>query len=123
MKYFLLFIPLLFAGCTDTVTDPRTIIFPESNVSYSSDIQPLFDLSCAYSGCHDSYTSAGNLNLTSYANLLQRAGMVHPGDSTRSTRLIVLRGGAPHPAVNDPPITENQIHGIAVWIQEGASNN
>ena len=126
--YSRIIFPLLAAavvgvGCSDFVTDPREIIFPDRDVSYSAHLQPLFDLSCATAGCHEDYTMAGNLRLLSHADLFQRAGLVRPNDSTSSLLRHVLRGFVLHPAVTDPPLTENQVRGIAIWIQEGASNN
>ncbi|MCE7934195.1 MAG: hypothetical protein DYG96_06340 [Chlorobi bacterium CHB2] len=112
-------------GCGDNgvITDPLDIVFPESNVSYSQHVQPLFDLSCTSSGCHDGYTQAGGLRLETYADLFQKPGMVRPNDSTRSTLRLAIRGVTVlHPRI-EPPLTENQARGIAIWIQEGASNN
>jgi len=111
------------SGCQDTVTDPHAIVFPDTEVSYSQDVQPFFDLSCALSGCHDGYTRAGNLQLTSYTDLFQNPGIVHPNDSTGSKLVQILRGRLPHPALYELSPTENQIRGVAIWIQEGASNN
>lgn len=121
LLFFLFAVAIL--GCENTVTNPQTIVFPDSDVSYSQDIQPLFDLGCAVSGCHDGYTQAGNLRLTSYADLFQNPGIIHPNDSSGSKLVQVLRGRLPHPRIDELPPTENQIRGIAIWIQEGASNN
>lgn len=116
---------LTMIGCVDNgvITDPLDIVFPESNVSYSQHVQPLFDLSCATSGCHDGFTQAGGLRLETYADLFQKPGMVRPNDSTRSTLRLALRGVTVlHPRI-EPLLSENQVRGVAIWIQEGASNN
>lgn len=116
-------ITLTIVGCEDVITDPLDIVFPESNVSYSQHVQPLFDLSCATSGCHDGFTQAGGLRLETYADLFQKPGMVRPNDSTRSTLRLAMRGVTVlHPRI-EPLLSENQVRGVAIWIQEGASNN
>ncbi|MCC7439132.1 MAG: hypothetical protein IT211_11620 [Armatimonadetes bacterium] len=111
-------------GCdSGFVTDPRDIVFPESDVSYSQHVQPLFDLSCTTSGCHDGFTQAAGLRLETYADLFQKPGMVRPNDSARSTLRLAMRGVTVlHPRI-EPLLTENQVRGVAIWIQEGASNN
>lgn len=118
-------ITLTIIGCVDNgvITDPLDIVFPESNVSFSQHVQPLFDLSCATSGCHDGFTQAGGLRLETYADLFQKPGMVRPNDSARSTLRLALRGVTVlHPRI-EPLLSENQVRGVAIWIQEGASNN
>lgn len=116
-------ITLTIVGCEDVITDPLDIVFPESNVSYSQHVQSLFDLSCATSGCHDGFTQAGGLRLETYADLFQKPGMVRPNDSTRSTLRLAMRGVTVlHPRI-EPLLSENQVRGVAIWIQEGASNN
>jgi hypothetical protein len=114
-----------FSACDEgIVTDPRQIVMPDSDVSYNRDIQPVFDLSCALSGCHDDATRAGALSLRSYSDLLARPGIIHPGDSTESVLRKIMRGILPHSAYPiSELLTQNHIRGIAVWIQEGASNN
>jgi hypothetical protein len=116
---------LSLAACDEgIVTDPRQIVMPDSNVSYNRDIQPVFDLSCALSGCHDDATRAGALSLRSYSDVLARTGIVHPGDSTESVLRKIIRGILPHTAYPiGALLTQNHMKGIAVWIQEGASNN
>jgi hypothetical protein len=118
-------ISMAFAACDEgVVTDPRQIVMPESDVSYNRDIQPVFDLSCALSGCHDDATRAGGLSLRSYSDLLARPGIIHPGDSTESVLRKIIRGIFPHPAYPiSALLTQNHMKGIAVWIEEGASNN
>jgi hypothetical protein len=115
----------VFAGCSEgIVTNPNDIVFPSSDVSYARNVQPLFDLSCSLSGCHDSYTRGGGLSLGSYFDLIDRPGIVVPGDSARSLLVQVMSGRQIHAAYPmSKLINDNQQHGVAVWVQEGASNN
>ncbi|MDB5036442.1 MAG: hypothetical protein JWQ98_3683 [Chlorobi bacterium] len=107
----------------DTVTQPQQVVFPGSSVSFGRHVLPLFDLGCTYGGCHNSADAAGDLQLTSYIDLFRSPGLVRPGDSASSVLWQIVAGRLPHsyPLVN--VVNANQVHGIAVWIQEGASNN
>lgn len=114
---------ILFSACSSGISEPQDIVFPESDVSYRLHVQPLFDISCGFSGCHDGVTRAGNLALRSYFDLLDRPGMVRPGDSTHSLLVQVISQRQPHTAPISRLILPEQARGIAVWVQEGASNN
>jgi len=111
-------------GCDDTVR-PADIVFPDVNVSYSQHVQPLFDQTCAFSGCHNDATQAGNLSLTSYHNLTQRPDIVFPGNPESSLLYIRISSQqlGPQMPMNRPPLNRNQQQGIRTWINEGAENN
>lgn len=111
------------AACDTGISEPQDVIFPESNVSYSRHVQPLFDVSCSFSGCHNSIDRAGNLSLASYFDLLNRAGMIIPGDSARSLLVQVTSGRQPHSVNLSRIITAAHARGVAVWVEEGALNN
>ena len=119
----LLLTVILFSACSTGISEPQDIVFPESDVSYRLHVQPLFDISCSFSGCHDGVTRAGNLALRSYFDLLDRPGMVRPGDSTHSLLVQVTSRRQPHTAPISRLILPEQARGIAIWVQEGASNN
>ncbi len=119
-------ISALYAGCdsSDVVTRPEQIVFPETNVSYGRQVQPLFDLTCNTSGCHNASNRAGDVVLTTYINLFSKPGLVLAGDSLHSVLGQIIRGQLPHITIPiSALINENQQHGINVWIAEGASNN
>lgn len=114
----------LFVGACETgITDPEDVIFPASNVSYSRHVQPLFDLGCAFSGCHSGADQAGGLSLASYFDVIQETGLVLPGDSSRSVLVQIVREKLPHSPLIRSIIDQDQARGIAVWVHEGASNN
>lgn len=118
---------LLLAGvvvaCDTGITEPTDVVFPESNVSYTRHVQPLFDVSCNFSGCHNTTDRAGNLSLASYFDLIGRAGMVIPGDSARSLLVQVTSGRQPHSTNLSYIISSAHARGVAVWVEEGALNN
>lgn len=132
MKYNILFGAIflafvLAAGCKDTVTnqsvDEHQI--PASNVSYNKDIQPLFEVKCNNSGCHDDQSKAGGLSLTSYQNTTSDPTIIVAGYPENSRLIWSITPGSsnPMPPLDRPQLTKNQRDGIATWIKEGAKAN
>lgn len=119
---------MFFISCKDEsnpVSRIEDIVFPESNISYYRTIQPLFNIACATSGCHDLNTKASNLDLSDYSGIRQRFyDVVIPGDTTLS-RLIWSIEGRAGSAVMPPArsLTVNQIRGLKQWIMEGATDS
>jgi mono/diheme cytochrome c family protein len=123
----LLLAPLLslLGSCSDSVTDPSLPEFPESNVSYTKHVEPLFQARCA--GCHAGNAPAGQLNLStpSYSNLMNHVPrLVNPGNGDQSLLIQRLDGRVqPQMPFNRQPLTAAQVRGIRTWINEGALNN
>jgi hypothetical protein len=115
----------LLSSCSkDSNPTSSDIVFPSSNVSYSQHVQPLFNTSCAVSGCHDDATRQNNLSLTSYTNATARPGIIIPGDAQNSVLAQRIDGRLqPQMPFQRPPLNSNQINGIKTWINEGAKNN
>jgi hypothetical protein len=117
------------ASCKDQVTDPNVdpIVFPESNISYSKHVDPLFQQRCALSGCHGGSSSQAGLDLLapSYSFLINhQPRLVNPGSSTNSLLVQRIDGRlAPQMPYMSQPLNANQIAGIKKWIDEGAKNN
>ena len=114
-------------SCKESPTDVSkldNIVFPDSNISYEKQIQPLFNVGCATATCHDHATDLNkNLDLTSYAGLKSDIGVVLPGDTTLS-RLVWSIEGRPGSALMPPSrfLNDNQQRGIKKWILEGAKD-
>lgn len=118
------FLSLILIGCNDSSTDNgNDIVFPDKSVSYSAHVQPLFNLRCTNSGCHDDQTRTGDISLTSYINLTAKPGIVIPGNSNSSLLPQKIDGRLPHQNTIPIVINANQITGIKKWIDEGAKNN
>jgi len=116
-------------SCKDEGTSSGTsdIIFPDSNISYGKQVQPLFDRGCAFYGCHgaDTYDARG-YSLDSYQNAISRAGVIIPYNPNGSLLIQAVEGRAPNSRrmpPNSEPLTPNQINGLRRWITEGAVNN
>jgi hypothetical protein len=128
MKFvFLIAGMILFSSCKDDsnpVSKIEDVVFPETNISYYRHIQPLFNIACATSGCHDIQTKASNLDLSDYSGIKQRFyDVVIPGDTILS-RLIWSIEGQSQSALMPPQrsLTSNQIRGFKRWIMEGATD-
>ena len=118
---------LFSSGCKDNLPNQNQLI-PSSNVSYSRYIQPIFNLKCTNSGCHDDETRAGELSLTNYANVTANPAIVFPGEPENSILVWAIEGKGGQkimPPITAPvaPLTKNEIQGIITWIKEGAKAN
>lgn len=120
----------LASGCKDENNpidgdSPSNIIFPISGVSYAVHVQPLFNQTCALTGCHGDGSQSSILRLTNYDNLMYGGALVivrnQPDQSTLVMR-IEGRIGERMP-LNRRALNQNQINGIRAWIGEGALNN
>ncbi len=121
---------MFYAGCKDTISgleiDKRPI--PTSNVSYSANLQPVLNVKCATSGCHDDISRAGGISFTTWANTTADPNVVFPGKPENSSLVWAIEG---NPAVSPMPppgypsyvFTSAQIQGVKTWIKEGAKNN
>ncbi len=125
----LIFSACCLVSCDDTITgkDIDSKIIPSVNVSYIEYIQPVFEVKCNFSGCHEDATRAGGLALTTWAGATADPGIVFPGEPQNSRMVWTIDPGyssaTPMPPVGYPVLTINQIEGIKTWIKEGAKNN
>jgi hypothetical protein len=125
----IIFIYLLQSGCKDSITasniDSR--VMPQSNISFNADLEPVFQLKCNGSGCHDDGTMAGGLSLTSCVNAKSDPGAIAPF-SSKTSRLVWAEEGQagirPMPPIGvNKPFTSEQDRGLKKWIDEGAKCN
>lgn len=117
-------VSIAMSSCKNTINTPiGDIVFPASNVSYSQQVQPLFNLGCDYLGCHDDETMAGNLSLTNYISATTAPGVIRPRDTTSSILIQRIEGKGPIMPPAASPLNQNQIKGLKTWIMEGAKNN
>lgn len=116
-----------FSSCSDTpvITSPEQLVFPSSKVSFSRHVQPFMNLTCNYSGCHNSRSMAGGIALESYFDVVfTTPGLVVPRNPSQSRLIQVIdlntRVRPNHPNSFQTRITDNHIAGMKIWIQEGA---
>jgi hypothetical protein len=113
-------------GCSDLGDRTPAPTGPDPAPTWSADVQPLLQASCV--GCHSGALMLGNLDLSSYASLMDDrdgnpAVLAGQADSslliqrleTGNTTLRMPQGGSPWPA--------SQIATLRQWIDEGALND
>jgi len=135
MKYFyfstlffvVCFLFTMFLGCEDTITNNNgntKIIFPSTNISYRKHVQPLFNVSCAFSDCHDKQYPGRNFDLTSYSGLMYTPGIVVDSFPDLSKLIQSVEGELiPRMPLNRDTLNSNQLKGLRQWVLEGAKNN
>jgi len=119
----IIFFSLIVIACDDTILTDDLI--PETNVSYTQHVQPIFDRKCTNAGCHNDTERAGGLSLTSYANTVASYLVVAPGYPENSILIWAIDGSSsnPMPPFGYWPLTEKERVGIKTWVKEGAKNN
>lgn len=123
---FLFLSVIFFISCDDAITNSNIddIVIPSSNVSYAEYIQPVFNVKCTSSGCHDNESMAGGYSLTTWSSAVI-PGIVEPFNVDNS-RIVWRIDGLGFPIMPPPTkgyLTKNQREGIKTWIKEGATNN
>jgi hypothetical protein len=82
--------------------------------TYTADIKPILDASCAKSGCHNAATAEKGINLSDYANA---------SDISREDRFL---GAIQHKKGYDkmpddaPMLPESQVQLLTCWVQNGS---
>jgi hypothetical protein len=102
------------------------IVFPDTGtVSYNRYVQPLFNIACNYSGCHDAADQAGGLDLTSYIAMISSSpSPIISRDTTNSILIQRVEGKGPiMPPDPYPKLNKNQIDGLKRWVMQGAQDN
>ncbi len=97
--------------------DPNTVYFQQQ-------ILPFIISNCAKSGCHDAASAQDGVILNSYANVMS-TGDVEPFNLGDSEIWEVINETDPDkvmPPPGEPPLTQQQINLIGLWITQGAQN-
>ncbi len=127
-KYYFVLVAaslILFAqSCDDSLTssDVDKIVMPDSNVSYSRHIAPVFEVKCVQ--CHNSSRKEAGLDLSSWLGATSDPSIIARGSDSTSILVWAIEGFPPYPVMPPPGrMQENHIQGIRTWIREGALNN
>lgn len=115
-----------FFGCSDLGTNPDDDNngTPSDNVSFSADIQPIFNSNCT--GCHG---NSGGLSLSSYSGLMaggDNGATVTAGNGASSILVQKLSSDPPfgdQMPLGTAALSDENIALITIWINEGAENN
>lgn len=121
IAHILFLIVVFTAGCRKDFERQRTVDF-NTTMSFSKNIQPVFNESCAKSGCHVEFGQAPNLAPGAAYDQLLELGYVDPANPEGS--LLYQKVSA---TVKQMPPASNlsslQISSIYAWIKQGAKNN
>ena len=104
---------LLFGSCEKVVYPPVEIELPDT-VSYSLDIQPIWDNKCV--NCHDGGRDPDLKPENSYESLIN-GGHINVNDPAESDLMKKLYGS------HDSRATETEKQLTLLWIEEGAKDN
>lgn len=113
-------------GCTSnpTITDPSQVVFPDTGVSYRSNVQPFMAVTCAAAGCHAETNAAGGVRLNSYEGIMfSRGNLAVPGKPDESLIIQVMDRRIAHSNSVIDRVTPNHLRGMRAWITAGALNN
>ena len=111
----------------------------ERQISFSGDVQPIFEASCVQ--CHNNSAegvATSGFSMANYEALMKgtKFGPVVIADSSISSTLYMVIANQTSPEIQMPPhhkdslaegrgepLTEKQIEIIGAWIDQGAQNN
>jgi len=129
-RYIIILVCFLLS-CKDTsnsLSPLGNIVFPATGISYEKQVQPLFNIGCATTSCHDNSSRGGNLDLSSYYGTISDPGVVertgnHVFDTTNSRLIWCIEAKLGSPFMPPTrPLVQNQIEGLKRWIYEGAKD-
>lgn len=116
----LLLIPafsVFISSCEYEFVEPdRTPITTE--VSFATDIVPIFNTSCNFSGCHAAGAVPPDLSPAGAYNSLIQLNQVNTEDPSNSILYVSITTGSMKSFSNT-----DQAKLILAWIQQGAKNN
>ena len=126
-RFLSVLLMLVLAGCggqvaTPTQPEAAAEAAPAGEVSFATDVLPIFEQSCTR--CHGSSRQSGGLRLDSYAALMaggKDGAAVVPGDAPSSLLVeLITSGEMPR---NASPLPDEQIQTIIQWVDAGALEN
>lgn len=129
---FILF-AVAFAACSKSSSNPMT---PSGDISFASQVQPIFTANCAVSGCHAGSSPQQGMDLSSgkaYSNIVNVRSIeistyyrVNPSHSDSSFLYFKVSGnsiaGAQMP-YQRAALSAADVQTIKDWIDQGAKNN
>lgn len=102
-----------------------------TDVSYSEDIQPIFNSSCGGANCHIDEQTSG-VELTTYNDVMNSVGDQYgesivdagnPGSSPLVDKITPNPTHGDQMPLGGDPLSDDQVDLIRGWINEGAKDN
>jgi hypothetical protein len=113
--FFLLLCLLLLAACEKVVFEP--VVIPNDDLSYSLDIQPIFDNKCV--SCHPPTKGLDLTEQVSYDELVPEYVTVADSANPAASKLYAKINGSSHSSRT----TDIEKQKIEKWISQGVPNN
>ena len=112
IKLSCLLLVVLISSCKKDMAPVAECV---EEVSYSAKIQPVIELNCSTSGCHDA-AAQGGVNLVSYIGVSANADKI--------LNVIQLEeGNVDLMPLGGPRLADSTIEQFNCWIQQGKLNN
>jgi mono/diheme cytochrome c family protein len=128
-RFTLILVALVVVSCSKKMPTQTDDTPPDTNVTYSATIQPIFNSRCV--SCHSASVPQSGVNLASYSATMASRGtqynalIVIPNDADDSALVDKLlsspRFGSRMPQGGS--LTTQQIANIRAWVNAGAPNN
>jgi hypothetical protein len=100
------------------------IVCDSQKIYFNRDILPIFQNSCAISGCHDARTGSDGYFFTDYQNIVKKGFTSgRPGNSKVYEVITATRARDMMPPAPYSPLSSTQIGTIRRWIEEGLRND
>jgi YVTN family beta-propeller protein len=115
---------LVVAGCDDDDTPDNGLVPPDE--TFSALVLPIFERSCATSGCHDAGAAASGLRLDSHANVMAGSEFgeaVIPFSPDRSLMMELLESGAEADPDHSTLLETDDLATLRTWVTEGCRDD
>jgi len=123
-KTIILFCVILigFSGCYKDILNPgQDPTAPPQDVSFSGDLQPIFEGSCSASGCHDAVPAhKPSLTAENAYTAILAGGYINTQVPANSILYGEVKSGNMPPS---GPLKPSDVQKILDWIRNGAKNN
>lgn len=107
-------------------SDTNSLITCDPDTAYfQNEVLPIFQSSCALSGCHDATTAEQDLILSDYSHIIS-SGNIEPGDASESEIYEKITESDEEDRMPPPPnprLSNEKIALIMDWINQGARDN
>jgi hypothetical protein len=115
-KWYYLLLFLLFLVACEKV-EYEQVVIPDTDLSYSLDIQPIFDDKCT--SCHPPTKGLDLNEQNSYDELVPAYVTVADSANPKGSQLYMKINGSSH----SPRTTDIEKQKIEKWISQGVPNN
>lgn len=99
-----------------------TTITSTATVCFDKEVLPFFQLTCAFSGCHNSQSKKEGYDLSNYASIVSKGVKAGNPNSSEIYSSMTKTGKDRMPPAPYPAVSKDKLDMIAKWIQEGAQN-